>query len=123
MLSIEPGQHWERRSYSGAPWRPVQVVNVEGDEIELRFLDMPNAPDLQRMYSTKLEQMLSRHRQGAEYRLTPDLPHPHSAAAHDHKRRRSDLERGARAQSALPADQFRQHRDIRRDSSRLVRGE
>jgi hypothetical protein len=83
MLNIKRGQNWERRSYSGAPWRLVEVVNVEGDEIELRFLDMPDAPDLQRVYSTNLPQMLSRYRQGAKYRLVQDSPHPRSAAAHE----------------------------------------
>jgi hypothetical protein len=74
MLSVKPGQNWERRSISGAPWRPIEVVNVLADTIELRFLDMPDAPDLQRVFSTKVEQMLLSpdHRQGPEYRFIRD---------------------------------------------------
>ena len=74
MLSVKPGQNWERRSISGAPWRPIEVVNVQGDEVELRYLDMPHAPDLGRVFSTTLEQLLSgpNQRQGPEYRFVRD---------------------------------------------------
>ena len=54
--------------------RPIEVVNVLADEVELRFLDMPDASDLERVFSTKHEQMLSRpnHSQGPAYRLVRD---------------------------------------------------
>jgi hypothetical protein len=55
-----------------APWRPVEVVNVLGNVVELRFLGMPDAHDLQRVFSTNIDRMLSRVRQSAEYRLVQD---------------------------------------------------
>jgi hypothetical protein len=71
MLSIKPGQNWERRSMPGAPWRPVDVVNVAGEEVELWFLDMPDAPDLERVFSTNPQQMrlAPDHGHGPEYKL------------------------------------------------------
>ena len=74
MPSVRPGQKWERRTIPKAPWRPVEVVNVLGDEIELRFLDMPGQSDLDRTFSTKLERM-SGSREGkrlSEYRFVGD---------------------------------------------------
>jgi len=72
MRNLCPGQKWERRSVSSAPWRPVEVVNVQGNVVELRFLDMPDAPDLQRVFSTNMDRMLSSVRQSAEYRFVQD---------------------------------------------------
>jgi len=74
MLSIRPRQNWKRRSIAGAPWRPVEVVNTAGDAVELRFLDMPDAPDLERVFSTNRQQMLlgTEHRQGPEYEFVRD---------------------------------------------------
>jgi hypothetical protein len=72
MRNLSPGQKWERRSVSGAPWRPVEVVSVLGNVVELRFLDMPDAPDLQRVFSTNMDRMLSSVRQSAEYRFVQD---------------------------------------------------
>jgi hypothetical protein len=69
MRNLYPGQKWERRSVTGTPWRPVEVVNVLGNVVELRFLDMPGASDLQRVFSTNIDRMLSSVRQSAEYRL------------------------------------------------------
>jgi hypothetical protein len=68
-IRVYRGQKWERRSVSGTPWRPVEVVNVLGNVAELRFLDMPDAHDLQRVFSTNMDRMLSSVRQSAEYRL------------------------------------------------------
>jgi hypothetical protein len=75
MSSVKPGQTWERRSTPDAHWRPIEVVNVLGNDVELRFSDMPNAPDLERVFSTKLEQMLSgpAHRQGPHYRIIREV--------------------------------------------------
>jgi hypothetical protein len=75
MLSIKPGQNWERRSIPGAPWRLVEVVNVAGEQVELRFLDVPDAPDLERVFSTNLQQMrlAPDHRQGPEYKFVRDV--------------------------------------------------
>ena len=73
MISLPTiGQKWERRSVPGAQWRPVEVVNVLGNVAELRFLDMPDAPDLQRVFSTNMDRMLSSVRQSAEYRFVQD---------------------------------------------------
>jgi hypothetical protein len=71
-IRVCPGQKWERRSVSGTPWRPVEVVNVLGNVVELRFLDMPDAHDLQRVFSTNIDRMLASVRQSAEYRLVQD---------------------------------------------------
>jgi hypothetical protein len=75
MSTVKPGQTWERRSTPGAHWRLIEVVNVVGDDVELRFSDMPNAPNLERVFSTKLEQVLlgPAHRQGPEYRIIRDV--------------------------------------------------
>jgi hypothetical protein len=64
-----PGQVWDRESIPGAPRRPVEVVNVLLNQVELRFLDMANAPELQRVFSTGVEQMLSPRGRGAKYRF------------------------------------------------------
>jgi hypothetical protein len=65
MTDVKPGQIWERQSMPNAPWRPVEVVNVLFDQVELRFLDMPDAPDLSRTFSTSTQQMLSGRFSGA----------------------------------------------------------
>jgi hypothetical protein len=52
MLRVKPRQIWERCSISGAVWRPLEVINVLGDQAELRFLDMPHASDLERAFTT-----------------------------------------------------------------------
>jgi len=45
MLTVKPGQIWQRKSIEGAPWREMEVVNVGMiHEVELRFLDVPSAP-------------------------------------------------------------------------------
>jgi hypothetical protein len=73
MISLPTiGQKWERRSVPDVPWRPVEVVNVLGNVVELRFLDMPDAHDLLRVFSTNIDRMLSSARQSAEYRLLRD---------------------------------------------------
>jgi len=72
MRDVCPGQKWERRSISGASWRPMEVVNVLGNIVELRFLDMPETPDLRCLFSTNMERMLLSEPQGAEYRLVQD---------------------------------------------------
>ena len=59
MPNVKPGQIWELQSIPNAPWRPVEVVNVLGDNVELRFLDMPDAPDLERVISTSAQHTLS----------------------------------------------------------------
>jgi hypothetical protein len=73
MLSVKPGQIWERRAMSGAPWRPVRVENVVADEVELRYLDMPNVPELQQVFTTSLTRMFaSEANLGPEYRYASE---------------------------------------------------
>jgi hypothetical protein len=68
MLNVRPGQTWQRRSIPGAPWRPVEVINVLFDAVELRFLDLPHAPDLERTFATSRSRLLAGGGQGIEYR-------------------------------------------------------
>jgi hypothetical protein len=69
MLTVKPGQIWQRKSIEGAPWREMEVVNV-GAEVELRFLDMPNAPDVKSVISTTVGRMLAGSKGGpCKYRL------------------------------------------------------
>jgi hypothetical protein len=60
MLTVKPGQIWQRKSIEGAPWRDMEVLNVGiVHEVELRFLDMPSAPDVKRVISTTVDRMLA----------------------------------------------------------------
>ena len=59
MLNVKPGQTWERRSIPGAPWRRVQVETVRRDNVELRYLDLPGAPELEQVLSVSRTRMLS----------------------------------------------------------------
>ena len=74
MEDVKPGQTWKRRSTPGAPWRPVRVENVLLDGVELRFLDVPEKPELEQVFSTSRTHMLSGggHGQGPEYRWEAD---------------------------------------------------
>ena len=71
MLTVKPGQVWQRKSIEGAPWREMEVVNVGiVHEVELRFLDMPSAPDLERVISTTVDRMLAGSNGGpSQYRF------------------------------------------------------
>jgi len=71
MSDVKPGQIWERQSTPGAPWRRVRVENVLTDEVELRYLDLPQTPDLEQIFSTSRTHMLAGggHGQGAAYRI------------------------------------------------------
>jgi hypothetical protein len=51
MPDVKLGQTWERRSIPGAPWRPVRVENLPRDNVELRYLDLPGAPELEQLFS------------------------------------------------------------------------
>jgi hypothetical protein len=59
MQDVKPGQTWERRSIPGAPWRPVRVENVLRDNVELRYLDLPGASDLEQVFSGSRTRMVS----------------------------------------------------------------
>jgi hypothetical protein len=72
MLRVKPGQIWDRCSIAGAAWRPLEVVNVLGDQAEVRFLDMPQASDLERAFTTSCRHMLVGSRAPSRYRLRRD---------------------------------------------------
>ena len=59
MLNVKPGQTWERRSIPGAPWRPIRVETVRRDNVELRYLDLPGAPEREQVLSGSQTRMLS----------------------------------------------------------------
>jgi hypothetical protein len=70
MLSVRPSQVWERTSIPGASPRELEVVNVLANQVKLRYLDMPNAPDLERVISTTVDRMLSESNSGlAQYKF------------------------------------------------------
>jgi hypothetical protein len=67
MVDVRPNQTWERRSTAGAPWRAVRVVNVQLDEVELRFSDTGE------VFSATRTHMLDGGGSGhAEYRFVSD---------------------------------------------------
>jgi hypothetical protein len=43
MIDVKALQVWDVRENEMAPWREAKVKNIRQDEIELQFLDMPNA--------------------------------------------------------------------------------
>jgi hypothetical protein len=71
MLTVKPGQIWERKSVAGAPWRGVQVLNVGAGKVELRFSDRPSATDLEQVIRTMVGRMLAGSNAGgpSEYRF------------------------------------------------------
>ena len=71
MLNVRLGQQWEVYSDSADRWRPVRVVNVFGNEVELQYLDMPGHSDLARTLRAKRESMLT---DAKRYRLIADVP-------------------------------------------------
>jgi len=82
MLNVKPGQTWERRSFPGAPWRPVRVETVWRDNVELRYLDLPGASKVDQMLSGSRTRMLSKeasdHRP-AIYRFVAESDSAHPA--------------------------------------------
>jgi hypothetical protein len=72
MLRVKPGQIWDRCRFPGDAWRPVEVINVLGDEAEVRFLDMPQATDFERAFATSCRHMLIGSRAPSRYRLRKD---------------------------------------------------
>jgi len=59
MADVNPHQVWEKYSKSDNRWRPVRVVNVLGDEIEIQYLDMPCVSDVARTRRASRERMLN----------------------------------------------------------------
>jgi hypothetical protein len=74
MLRVKPGQIWDHYSRPGAVGRQVEVINVLGDQVELRFLDMTRATDLERSFTTSGLHMLIGSRAPSRYRGFQKLP-------------------------------------------------
>lgn len=55
---INPAQRWEIALNADGHWRPVQVINVSGDQVEVLYLDMGTAPELMRAFTLSRRQML-----------------------------------------------------------------
>jgi hypothetical protein len=58
-MDVQPGQIWECRQDEPSPWRRAHVMNVILDEVELKYLDRPDLPDLAKIFRTKYSEMLS----------------------------------------------------------------
>lgn len=71
MSDVRPNQVWDVYSNHDDRWRPVRVLNVLSDEVELQYLDMPGVSDLARTMRVSRAHML--HNQTA-YRLVTDVP-------------------------------------------------
>jgi hypothetical protein len=57
MPEVVPDQIWETNTETG--WRRAQVVDVLGDQVTLKYLDMPEAPDLARSFTIDRVRMLN----------------------------------------------------------------
>ena len=55
---IAPGQRWEIALNADGHWRPVEIVTVLRDEVQVRYLDMGSAPDKMRVKALSRRQML-----------------------------------------------------------------
>lgn len=55
---VAPGQRWEIALNADGHWRPIEIVSVLGDQVEARYLDMGNAPDMMRVMTLSRRQML-----------------------------------------------------------------
>jgi hypothetical protein len=57
MVEVKPAQIWEVYSKAENRWRRACVVNVLTDQVEIQYLDMPDAPDLARTFQADRRQM------------------------------------------------------------------
>jgi hypothetical protein len=69
MIDVKPLQVWDVRENDKAPWREAKVINMRREEIELQFLDMPNAPYIARIFKVSRKRMLSERK---TYRLVSE---------------------------------------------------
>ena len=69
MVDVKPRQVWDVRENDKAPWREAKVINMRREEIELQFLDMPNAPYVARIFKVSRKRMLSERK---TYRLVSE---------------------------------------------------
>jgi len=59
VVDVKPLQVWDVRENDKAPWGAAKVVNMRRDDVELQFLDMPNAPLVARIFDASRKRMLS----------------------------------------------------------------
>ena len=59
MIEVKPRQVWDVRENDKAPWREAKVISMRREEIELQFLDMPNASYVARIFKVSRKRMLS----------------------------------------------------------------
>jgi hypothetical protein len=71
MQEPNMGQEWSVYSDDEKRWRPVRIVNVLGEEVEVQYLDMTGVPDLARTQTFSRSRMLS---QPKTFRLDKGVP-------------------------------------------------
>jgi len=59
MIDVKALQVWDVRENEQAPWREAKMKNIRRDEVELQFLDMPNAPYAAMIFDTSRKGMRS----------------------------------------------------------------
>ena len=77
---IKTGQEWSVYSDRENRWRPVRVVMVLEDEVEVQYLDALGRPDLTRTEKLSRAQMLS---EPGRFRLDKDAMQVISADKND----------------------------------------
>jgi hypothetical protein len=69
-FEIKIGQEWSVHSDRENRWRPVRVVIVLADEVEVQYLDVPDQPDHTRTQKLSRARMLS---EPGRFRLDKDV--------------------------------------------------
>jgi len=59
VIDVKLLQVWDVRENEKAPWREAKVISMRREEIELQFLDMPNAPYVAKIFDVSRKRMLS----------------------------------------------------------------
>jgi len=59
MLDVKPGQVWKVRPRGEEVWRPVRVVNVVLDIVELEYLDRCEVPMSEKIFAVDRSEMLT----------------------------------------------------------------
>ena len=75
MIDVKALQVWDVRENEMAPWREAKVKNIRRDDVELQFLDMPNAPYATMIFDASLKRMRSDRKR---YRLVREPKRAHS---------------------------------------------
>ncbi|HLG85667.1 MAG TPA: hypothetical protein VKZ79_00555 [Alphaproteobacteria bacterium] len=57
-MSVAAGERWDIALGADGQWRPVNVLTVRGDQVEVRYLDMGTAPDSMSVTILSRHQML-----------------------------------------------------------------